>query len=90
MFAHTVHVGVYQKGFMMPATSKIEHFLAKANILKKKKKHFRNLLRKKKNIAVDKFPQTNAAKILNFFSLKVNHVNHVLFFFSCSSFFKHL
>ena len=38
LFAHTVHVGVYQKGFMMPATSKIEHFLAKANIFQKKKK----------------------------------------------------
>ena len=49
---------------------------------KKKKKQSRNLLRKKKSIAVDKFPQTKTIKILlvSFFQSKTCYVNHALFF----------
>ena len=56
-----------------------EHFVTKklANVFPKKQ--FRDLLRKKMNIAVDKHPQTNTVKILHkcffgFFSFKVKHV----------------
>ena len=52
-------------------------YLSSGTFIQNKKK---NLLRKKKNSAADKFPLTDPVKILLVFSFKVEYVNNALFF----------
>ena len=58
-FLLAAYFGAYWRGCRTPATFKTENFVTIANTFHKKK--LWNLLRKKKNIAADKFPQTNTA-----------------------------